>query len=184
VRKAWVLFSAVAMGVWGYGAEAAEPSEAARFSLTYGPSLPLSGSYLKLDRTQHHVGFEIAAGSNIRYHAAFLYGNLVGQSMARLEPLSFGLPIGLFEDGDSAIDLEPLVSVFNVEFALGRDSSELLFSSGVRLQINIAVDNLYVGLVPLGLDIRYLGRNSVGGSAKGDLALAFRPQIFVGVNFN
>lgn len=175
-----VLISTVAAGLYCPEAQARRRhKDSARFSFTYTPSFPISGKNLKLDRTYHNVGVEVAAGREVRYHLAILYGNLRGLSTFRVEPLAFGIPIELHDGRDVELDLEPVLSVLNAGFIVTGPNAQIVFSSGVRMQLNISVDRFYAAIVPIGFDLRYYGTRAGAGGA-----VDFRPQIFIGANFD
>ncbi len=175
-----VLFTVVSVGLVCPEALARRRHrDSARFSFTFTPSVPISGNLLRLSRTHYNIGGEVSAGRSVRYHLALLYGNLVGQSTFRVEPLAFGLPIELFEGREVELDLEPVLSVLNAGFIVDGPNAQVVFSSGIRLQLNIAIERFYLGIVPIGFDLRYYGNKSGG-----DSAIDYRPQIFIGANFD
>ncbi len=199
--KAWIrTWVVVAVGLMSLGAlaepttdrlkqeylgQGADPG-ATRLSVTYVLNAPLSGEteVLRFD-TGHHVGLELASGDFVRYHLEALYGNVSGIDFLKLEPLSWGIPIRLARRGKTLIDLEPVISFANFEvgFLPGGDVLVTL-SSAVRFQINIALGAFYLGLVPAGFEVRYVGVETIG-EVEGNTAFAidFRPQVLVGVNF-
>jgi hypothetical protein len=162
-----------------------ESAHDTRVSMVYMPSIPISGSELKYGAVNHHLGLEVSAGGELRYHLAAYYGTLSGFSSVRLEPAALGIPIRLYSGDRTVIELEPVLSIINAELLFADPARLLTLSTSIRVQFNIVIDHFYLGITPFGLDGRYYGLawgNGRSASAH-ELALDYRPQVFIGASF-
>jgi hypothetical protein len=156
-----------------------------RLSLSYLATLPRTGDALRWDSSSHNLGIEISSGQAVRFHVAAYYGYLEGLSMLRLEPAALGFPIVLRKGGRFRLELEPVLSLIDAELLFaprGGGGNMLALGSSARLQLNFLVDRLYFAIAPLGVQARYFAASSSGDSVT-DLALDYRPQLFVGIRF-
>lgn len=178
-------------------ADKAKPANGGtRIGFVYMPHVPVnSGNDLSLGLLQHNLGVEFAFGrSYFRYHLTVAYSVISGTNAslqgARIEPVTFGIGIPIHRKEGFRFELEPTFALlnFNVLGVSGstRDSGVFVaVSTGADLRANLVFGKFFLGLSPLGFDLRWAAAgqfNSIGGGGLG-AAVDYRPRIFIGGEF-
>lgn len=162
-----------------------------RIGFVYFPHIPVnSTAKLSLPNPEHNLGVEFEFGKNaFRYHLTVAFSTMsagfASLQGVRLEPVTFGVGIPVYRKESTRIEIEPTFALLNLNF-LGTDNAGFAaVSSGADVRVNLVFGKFFLGLSPLGFDLRWAGGGSgLGGSSGGiGSAVDFRPRLFIGGEF-
>ena len=182
-----------------YDPDADKPQKPAnggtRIGFVYIPHIPVNkGDDLSFGLTQHNLGVEFEFGKNyFRYHLTLAYSVISGPGGslqgARIEPVTFGIAIPVHRKEGFRVEVEPTFALLNLNFlslSAGRnDGGFAAVSSGADVRVNLVFGKFFLGLSPVGFDIRWAGAGALntGAGAGTGAAVDYRPRIFVGGEF-
>jgi hypothetical protein len=92
----------------------------------------------------------------LRWHVLAAFDSLNGYHGARLEFLTFGVPITLpvTLPSQMKIEVEPLIDLFGTEWLAGGDGFQTFGSMMLAAQANLVMKRFFVSVIPFGLEIR------------------------------
>jgi len=167
-----------------------------RIGFAYMPHVPVNGrNVLSLGLVQHNLGVEFAFGrSYFRYHLTVAYAVVSGSNGslqgARIEPVTFGIGIPVHRKEGFRVEIEPTLALLNfnvlgISGSQGNDGGFVALSTGADVRVNLVFGKFFLGLSPLGFDLRWAAAGALNSSAGADVGAAvdYRPRIFIGGEF-
>jgi hypothetical protein len=166
-----------------------------RIGFVYVPHVPINDNVLSLGVAQQNVGVEFEFGrSYFRYHLTVAYSVVSGSGGslqgARIEPVTFGIGIPVHRKEGFRVEIEPTFALLNFNVmglsgSQGNDGGFVAVSTGADVRVNLVFGKFFLGLSPLGFDVRWAGTFAFNNSSGGGLGAGvdYRPRIFVGGEF-